>query len=121
MRGHLPLLEMRRRGAVPEIVFVDTEPGRMRQWAEWPALHPDLATIEVEPGDPLNRLDLRCVVGLRVSVSGNDEARVRAVVEACIAAQANRVVGTVTHMAGGNATVVLVTDTATGETRWPTC
>lgn len=93
MRGHLPLISMRRQRAVPQAVFVDVDIDPFEQWRTWPTETPNHAHLLVEAVDAPRRLDLRCVVGLTVIVTGFDDARVEAVFEACRSAGAARVIG----------------------------
>lgn len=94
MRGAEHLIAMRRQGLRPVLVFVETGPdGRIDE-----QLNRDdqaSAHLWVEPHESIGRLDLRCLVGLGVSVSGPDEKRVVGVVNAALAAGAKRVVGAV--------------------------
>ncbi len=76
MRGHLPIIEMRRAGKRPSFVFIN-------DWlcpTDW-AKHGDHATVSVA-GDRIQTLDLRFLVGLRVSITSHDEQRARALFEA---------------------------------------
>ncbi len=76
MRGHEPILAMRQKGRKPSIVFVNDYPCD----TDWTA-NGDHATVSVV-GDRLASLDLRFLVGLRVSISGTDERRVKGLFEA---------------------------------------
>ena len=93
MKGHQPLLEMRTKGRHPPVVFIDTEPDRLKCWRDWHAVEGGKPTISVNPDESIERLDLRCIHGVTVSVQGSDEERVNAVGAACIRAGAKRVVG----------------------------
>ena len=77
MRGHERLIEMRRAGKTPRYVFVNDYPCQT-DWFETG----DHATICTD-GDSVELLDLRCLVGLTVSVSATSEARAKALLEAC--------------------------------------
>lgn len=103
MRGHEPLIAMRRAGVTPQSVWFDLDGGDA--WKTWSAgmatrwkRFPDAvgnAEILVEAGDSIPRLDLRFVVGLQAWVGGSDERRVRQLHEACVEAGASRVLSTV--------------------------
>lgn len=82
MRGHEKLIEMRRAGKVPQIVFVNDYPCKT-DWFET-GEHVTLCTA----GDSITLLDLRCLVGLRVSISSPNESRAKALAEHCKAAGA---------------------------------
>ena len=94
MRGHEPLIAMRRSGVRPGCVFIDVGiPGDL--WREWPDHSPGRAIVSVEAGDMLSGLDLRWVVGMTVMVEGHPASRVEAIRDRCIAEKALRVVSTV--------------------------
>jgi hypothetical protein len=103
MRGHEEIAAARRTGAVPALVWVTTDGynvgfTRLKALGFWPA-----DWIEIEARDNLQRMDLRCVVGLRVNVSGFDERRVGAAARALQGAGAVQVIATnhlVTRRAG---------------------
>lgn len=82
MRGHDHLIAMRCKGQAPQIVFVNDYPCD----TDWHATG-DHVTLCVA-GDALPLLDLRCLVGLRVSVSSFSEARAKALAERCKASGA---------------------------------
>jgi hypothetical protein len=92
MRGHDQLLSLRRRGLKPGLVMIDMEPDPWRDWADWHEWTV-IPQIEVSPSDSIRLLDLRCLVGLRVMLSGFDGGRVWAMFDACKAAGASRVLG----------------------------
>jgi len=94
MRGQQPLVEMRRQGARPEMVFIDTDAPEqaLPWWAQWQECQPGLCEIDVTKSDPLNRLDFRALVGLNVYVHGMDPKRVRVVAASVIEAKAKRVI-----------------------------
>lgn len=86
MTGHEPLIAMRMNGRCPQgLVWIEIGKTREKDWRNWPInpdadgdLHP---MIEVSRQDRLSSLDLRCVVGMRVVVQGEDEARTIRVAE----------------------------------------
>ncbi len=88
MRGHQPLIDMRRRGLKPLLVDVDLEPNGCDDWPNWCRT----PIVQIEPKDAIHRIDLRFLVGLNVVVTGLDSSRVRRAFDACRAAGAARVV-----------------------------
>ena len=87
MKGHERIVEARRAGRAPALVFVDVSRDLFNgPDSAWP-------TVQIDPADPLRRLDLRFLVGLRVVVQGDDVARVGDVFEAVKAAGADHVLG----------------------------
>jgi hypothetical protein len=92
MRGHEPLIALRRSGKRPSMVFIDAFEDSSDSWRDWPKNDPAHAQLEVLPDDSIPGLDLRCVVGLPVMVTGHSKARVDAIRDACIEAGAKRVV-----------------------------
>jgi hypothetical protein len=83
MRGHEPIIAMRKSGIAPKIVFVNDFPCKTsRDWhnpgekygEEWPADHATVSTA----GDALSSLDLRFLIGLTVSISSESESRAKA-------------------------------------------
>jgi len=90
MRGHEPLIALRRQGLRPvmaQIEVSDIEPLCLRDWQH----NAGIPVVHIEPTDSLSSLDLRFVVGLVVHVTGESESRVKAVFRACKAAEASRV------------------------------
>jgi hypothetical protein len=83
MRGHEKIVEMRKNGMTPKIVFINDFPcEQSRDWHNpgqrygevW---RPDHATVSTA-GDALSSLDLRFLVGLTVSISSESEGRAKA-------------------------------------------
>ena len=102
MRGHEPLLAMRRRGMRPQHVTFTAGPPMpgAGHWSRVPELLP-FAEVSVEDRDNPDALDLRFVVGLPVVVDiGHDVGRMRRLVLACEAAGARRVYGFATREIG---------------------
>ena len=87
MRGHEHLIDMRKAGQRPAIVFINDFPCQT-DWADWG----DHATVCVH-GDSLSNMDLRFVVGMTVSVSSFDESRAKRIADACKQAGARIVAG----------------------------
>ena len=75
MRGHSKIIEMRKDGQAPKFIFINDYPCKT-DWFE----NCDHATVCVS-GDALYNLDLRFVVGLRVSISASTEGRARVIME----------------------------------------
>lgn len=90
MRGHQPILAMRRRGLRPAYVTLSDLPPSA--WAKWPSMHryPDVC---IDADDSPDLLDLRFVVGLPVVVEIDSETRMRRLVLAAEKAGASRVYG----------------------------
>lgn len=95
MRGHEPIVAMRRRGKKPAMVFIDAFETASQCWREWPARDLSMPQVEVSEHEALSGLDLRFVVGLRVFVMGHDERRVESIKSLCLEAGAARVVAAV--------------------------
>ena len=92
MRGHEPLLSLRRKGLKPSMVFIDLFEDSDNSWRDWPNNDPRHPQIEVSDDDSIAGLDFRFVVGLTVMVTGHDKPRVHAIRGVCIDAGAKRVV-----------------------------
>lgn len=116
MNGHLPLIAMREQGAVPAVVWLETNPEHDPCCDDWLDISPDHAHLQLDQNECPARADLRCVVGLMVSISGSDLKRVRATRDACVAAGAKRVIAATTKRIGRGESqeheVVEITDTA---------
>ena len=114
---------MRSEGFAPSIVFLDIGPDPLHMAKDWHTLKPEIAYLQVEHGDIPCPSDLRCVVGLRVSVQGDDESHVEAIGNACVSAGASRVIASVTKCLDPDGRreryeTVSMTDTA-GVMVWP--
>ena len=72
MRGHTDIIANRLRGRAPKFVFVNDYPCRT-DWLQ----HQEAATV-CTAGSPLSSLDLRFLVGLRVSISAPSAERAQA-------------------------------------------
>lgn len=118
MRGYQPLFDLRMAGLKPAFLSIDvgTEP----RWLcdHWHKLGLS-AHILIEPKDRLETLDLRAVVKLLVHVSGHvdDAVRVRRVFDICVQAGADRVLGSLHRLVGGQLETVEHFDTA-GVLEW---
>jgi phospholipase/lecithinase/hemolysin len=103
---------MRMRGLVPAAVSVSCDPLQTDVWRHWPA-YTDTPQIEIQAGDNPAHADLRWVVHLPlVWLSGADAARVQAVMEALLAAGAQRVVAMVFADRRRGPTMVSMRDSA---------
>lgn len=78
MQGHIPIIQMRMKRKAPRIVFVNDYPCQ----TDWFENEGDAATVSVH-GDAIETLDLRFLVGLRVSISSPQENRAKALLERC--------------------------------------
>lgn len=94
MRGHQPLIAMRRRGLRPQAAWIDLVPSLTEHsatWHQWStAPH-----IEVTDSESVRRLDLRCLVGMDVMVGGFDPHRVADMHCACVGSGARFVMSQV--------------------------
>lgn len=113
MRGHEPLIALRRRGQAPASVWFNVGPADA-MWRDWHVGSiSGAARIWVQPADSVPLLDLRFVVGLQCWVDGNDARRVLQLHEACVQAKASRVLTAVHGRdSRGQPTVVRMLDTA---------
>ena len=118
MRGHHPLIAMRRHGNRPVSVTISTDGGdAMKTWRVWPWDWPGQACIQIDADETASLLDLRCLVGLPVSVVGCDPVRVDEIAEVCKKHDASRVIS-VYLKAGPVYRVTEINDTA-GFATWP--
>lgn len=102
MKGHEPLLDMRRRGWVPGCLWFVFDGDGWRHWpgsigTQWKRFPTSAGTAEVliEPEDCIARLDLRFAVGLRCFVMGPNSERVGQLFRALVDAGASRVLSSV--------------------------
>lgn len=77
MRGHEPILAMRLRGQRPAFVCLDDH-STETDWHQWADAVPTVCVA----GDVIDLLDLRFLVGMRVSIAGSTAARAKALLEA---------------------------------------
>lgn len=92
MRGQEHVISVRMAGRKPQGIYLWDIPVTISgpQWVE------DYAFMDVcTAGDPVGALDLRFVVGLPVTVFGDDMGRVRGIAVACRASGADRIVAQV--------------------------
>lgn len=115
MRGHAPILALRRHDQKPadELHF---------ELAPWPKAQGNRFAIEaakhfraerifVETGDPIDRLDLGFVVGLDIVVHGEDSDRVRRLYTALQRHKARRVIANCGRVVNGAGRLDFVLDT----------
>lgn len=93
LRGQAQLEAMRRRGHVPQAVFICFDDRRLRMADDWSEHTPSIAHLE--PVGKPSPADLRCIVGLTVFVLGTDAGAVAAMRDACVEARAARVIAMV--------------------------
>lgn len=79
MRGHEAIIDMRKQGRRPAVVFLNDYPCAAE--LEWSS-YSEHATVEV-CGDQPELLDLRFVIGMRVSISAETVDRAKRFMEAC--------------------------------------
>lgn len=84
MRGHHKLIEMRRERKRPGIVFLNDYPCE----TNWHTNKGDAVTICTD-GDVIQTLDMRFLVGLKVSIGSPSEIRAKALFEKCKASGAS--------------------------------
>jgi len=94
MKGQEKIIEMRKAGMRPAIVFVNDFPDESaRSWHNpgerygevWPADHPTVCTHAT----PLSSVDMRFAVGMRVSISADSEQRAKALFKKAVEAGAS--------------------------------
>lgn len=94
MRGADNLLEMRRRGyKPPKGVVVCLSTNRLGKALADGVEALGAASIDIGADEKLDRLDFRCLIGLRVTVFGDDEPRVTDAAERIQKAGAAAVIG----------------------------
>lgn len=123
MRGHEPLIAMRKAGSLPsKTAFVTDMPTRlgvMQAWERWEAqgqLERLLPSIDIDPSDSPERMDWRCLTGLIVHVTGFDSNRLDAIVTAIEAVKPKRVIASLHDRKTAEA--IHISDTA-GHIAWP--
>jgi hypothetical protein len=90
MRGIDSLIKMRLRGDKPSCVWVEMLPMQKwtRQYTDQPGQWVDLHMSE-DDVKRVDLLDLRCLIGLNVTVQGEDKPETEQVARACFKAGAN--------------------------------
>jgi hypothetical protein len=82
MRGHETLVAMRRARKRPALgVLIDVGP--LPVLDHTPAEFPGAVIVWIEPEDRIDRLDLRCLVGLKATVIGGPDERALAAARHC--------------------------------------
>ena len=106
MNGHETILNMRRGGFKPAFVWLQD------------ALHaPTDNTVTLSPMDNPETLDLRILVGTTVLAESANRERLGAMLRACMAAKAKRVITNLHQRDGMRFEVIETTDTD-GVTAW---
>ena len=122
MRGAQALVAMRKARQVPAVVWLDAETERLPFADDWPERSPVQAYLQPAFGEIPRRVDLRCVVGLTVYVSGPNRERVHALRDAAIEANAGRVIASVLTPRGSGEWIAYLLDETTdteGMLTWP--
>lgn len=102
MRGHEPIIAMRKKGIRPSIIFIDDTPKLSVLSREWhnpgerygEVWEPDFPAVDVLDTETVERLDLRFVMGCVVSISSGTERRAKRLLAACQRAGAKVVAAT---------------------------
>ena len=88
MRGHEPLIDMRRNRVVPvDGVFIDTRPSDGYWPRNWAKSNLSTAFIDIDPAESVP--DMRVVINLRTDIVGDNVPRLRAVARAVVDAGAS--------------------------------
>ncbi len=110
MRGHEPLVAMRRRDSKPsDFVEVLMRPYPLR--GDWATREFRKGRVFVDPFDAVDRLDLRFLVGCDVMVDGEDPDRVRRLYAALQRHKARRVIANCGRVVDGVGRLDFVLDT----------
>jgi len=85
MKGHEGIIKLRKQGKSPELILLDdfAHESPMTDWEEYDSV----PTVCVHH-DAIEGLDLRFMVGCRVSITSHDEERAKRLFAACKAAGA---------------------------------
>lgn len=78
MRGHETIIQMRKAGRRPGIIFINDFPSSTR-WGEW-SEYAQVCTA----GDSLADIDLRFVIGLKVSITSESQQRAKSIMQIAI-------------------------------------
>lgn len=115
MRGHEPILALRRRDRKPadevHIELAAWPKARGNRFAVEAVKHFRSERVFVEPGDPIDRLDLSFAVGLDVVVHGCDGDRVERLYAALQRHKARRVIANCGRVVDGVGQLDFVLDT----------
>lgn len=69
MRGHKPLIELRRQGVCPSVIFVDVGHDLLQCSKDWHIDMQDFPHINITGDDDIATLDLRFLVGCTVLIT----------------------------------------------------
>lgn len=124
MLGPEYLINMRKRGYKPRSVWVEMLP--MNSFAKSlirPAIKNDIDIhLELRDIETVNRLDLRCLMGLIVYVNGPNDETTQAVADACLKAGATKVIASFFDLSRRERDWLVKMSTTTPEgvrTTWP--
>lgn len=97
MKGHEGIIKLRLAGKAPELIFLDdlSHPSPLTDWEGYDSM----PTVCVHK-DAIEGLDLRFLVGCKVSVTSHTEDRAKRLFNACKAAGAKWVGASYTKMVG---------------------
>lgn len=97
MKGHEGIIKLRLAGKAPELVLLDdlSFPSPLTDWEGYESM----PTVCVHK-EPIEGLDLRFLVGCKVSVTSHSEDRAKRLFNACKAAGATWVAASHTEMRG---------------------
>jgi hypothetical protein len=110
MRGHEPILAMRRGGFAPAAIWLHDTPGSTDQPREWPKTGAS-GHVEIDAGENPRRLDLRFATGLTLWVQSTDPERLQAITEQARLCGVSRVLGALFTGQGEGMTCTAMTDT----------
>jgi hypothetical protein len=79
MRGHEHIIELRKKGLLPESIFIEDYLTPFTDWFEYNE-YPHVCV----DGDTIETLDLRFLLGTVVHISTESESRGKALLNACI-------------------------------------
>ena len=97
MKGHEGIIKLRLSGKAPELILLDdlSFPSPLTDWEGYDSM----PTVCVHK-DPIEGLDLRFLVGCKVSVTSHDLSRAKRLFNACKAAGATWVAASQTELHG---------------------
>jgi len=110
MRGHEPIIALRRRNQRPD-GFIDVLLQAMPRRADWAQQEFCRGKVFVEPSDAIERLDLRFFVGCDVMVDGEDPERVERLYTALERHKARRVIANCGRVVNGQGRLDFILDT----------
>ena len=97
MKGHEGIIKLRLAGKAPELILLDdlSHPSPLTDWESYDSM----PTVCVH-GNAIEGLDLRFLVGCKVSVTSHSEDRAKRLFNACKAAGATWIAASHTEMRG---------------------